>query len=183
MKKSRFAVIMQSTALLTGLVTCAAAVLYSKVHFPFLLTLAITFGTTFYHFAIRLAVGTLVPNRFDYRCRWFRPMPFEAALYKRLRLKHWKKNMPTYDPRLFSLQHNTLEQIIRNMCQAEVVHEIIILFSFVPILFSLLWDTFWVFLITSVFAACIDLIFVMLQRYNRPRLVRLLRSGKKGSAI
>ena len=81
--------------------------------------------------------------------------------------------MPTYDPRLFSLKENTLDEIVNNMCQAEVVHEIIILLSFIPLLFSMVWDAFFVFLITSLLAALLDLSFVMMQRYNRPRILRL----------
>ena len=83
--------------------------------------------------------------------------------------------MPTYNPKLFSLQENSLEEILCNMCQAEVVHEVIILLSFVPLAFSLVWDSFFVFLITSVLAAGFDLLFVMLQRFNRPRVAKLAR--------
>ena len=86
--------------------------------------------------------------------------------------------MPTYDPRLFSLTENTPQQLTANMCQAEVVHEVIVLGSFLPLLFTLFWGSFPVFLITSVLAAGVDTLFVMLQRYNRPRVLRLLQ--KKG---
>ena len=82
--------------------------------------------------------------------------------------------MPTYDPSAFSMKEHTLEQVIRNMCGAEIVHEIIIVFSFIPISFSLLFGDFPVFLITSLAAALYDSIFVIIQRYNRPRLVRIL---------
>lgn len=183
MKRSKFAAAMQDIAVCTGLLTFIITVLYLWLGYPFLLTLAITFGTTFYHFAIRLIVGALVPNCFDYHAKWFRPLWFEDTLYRKLRLKRWKKQMPTYDPRRFCMQHNTPQQIIGNMCQAEVVHEIIILFSFVPLLFSLLWDTFAAFLITSVLAAAVDLIFVMMQRYNRPRFVRILETKKERSSL
>jgi len=135
---------------------------------------AITFGTTFYHFAMRLLVGALVPNRFDYEKRWFRVSTLETALYRRLGLKRWKGQLPTYNPRLFSLEENTPEQIVCNMCQAEIVHEVIIALSFVPLLFSSVWDSFWVFLITSVLAAGFDLLFVMLQRFNRPRMIKFM---------
>ena len=90
-----------------------------------------------------------------------------------MRVKHWKDHLPTYDPRLFSLQDNSLECIVKNTCQAEVVHEVIMVCSFLPLLASLLWGDFWVFMATSVTAALIDSVFVMLQRYNRPRLMRL----------
>ena len=174
MKTSKFAAVMQFTAIFTAILTGLLVLFYLQFRLAVLLSLAITFGTTCYHFAIRLLIGALVPNRFDYRCRWFQPQKFEAALYKKLRLKHWKARIPTYNPTLFSLEDNTLEQIVCNMCQAEVVHEFIILFSFLPLLFSSVLDGFWPFLITSVLAAAFDSLFVMLQRFNRPRIIKML---------
>lgn len=173
MKKITFPRIMIGTAVVSGFVALTAMLLYLHSGAGWLSTLAITAFTTFYHFTMRLVVGALIPNTFCPTSRWFHPHPFEAALYKRLRVRKWKDRMPTYDPRLFSLQDNTLEGILRNMCQAEVVHEVIVLCSFIPLLFSLIWGTFGVFLITSLMAAALDLSFVMLQRYNRPRILRL----------
>lgn len=175
MKKITFPRIMIGTTWISGLVALGAALLYRLTEAGWLLSLAITFFTVFYHFAMRLTVGALIPNTVCPTSRWFQPRPFEAPLYKRLRVKKWKDRMPTYDPRLFSLQDNTLEGIVRNMCQAEVVHEVIALCSFIPLLFSLMWGTFGVFLTTSLLAAALDLSFVMLQRYNRPRILRLIK--------
>ena len=174
MKTSNFAKTMQIAAIFTAAMTLLFSFLYLYWKQSVLLPLAITFGTTCYHFTMRLFIGAVVSNRFDYHCRWFQPRQFEATLYKKLRLKQWKKQMPTYNPRLFSLEDNSLEQIVCNMCQAEVVHEVIIVFSFVPLFFSKAFDSFWQFLITSVLAAGFDLIFVMLQRFNRPRIVKML---------
>lgn len=168
------------SAAFTGLVTVLTALGYAFLSTGWLLTLAICFGTTFYHFAMRLLVGLLVPAHLDHRHSWFQPKAFEAPLYKRLRVKQWKDRMPTYDPRLFSLTENTLEDIIGHTCQAELVHEIIVILSFLPLLFSLIWDSFPVFLITSVLAAAIDCLFVVLQRYNRPRLVKILTKQQSG---
>ncbi len=81
--------------------------------------------------------------------------------------------MPTYDPSQFSLTENALEQVIRNMCGAEIVHEIIMLCSFLPLLVIPVFGAWPVFLITSVLAALFDSLFVMAQRYNRPRLERI----------
>lgn len=179
MKISKFAITMQITAVCTSVLTVLFAILHAYYTLPVFLSLAITFGTTCYHFSMRLLVGALVSDRFDYHNPWFQPKGFEAALYKKLQLKRWKLKMPTYTPRLFSLQDNSLEQIVCNMCQAEVVHEIIIPFSFIPLLFSTVWGSFAVFFITSVLAACFDLLFVMLQRYNRPRIVKMLKNHSK----
>ena len=45
--------------------------------------------------------------------------------------------------------------------------------SFLPLLTVPLFDEFAVFFLTSLVAAMYDSIFVMAQRYNRPRLVRI----------
>ena len=182
MKTSKFAATMQITAICTALLTLVFFCLYALWGQPVILSLTITFGTTFFHFIMRLIVGTLIPNRFSYRSRWFQPRRFETALYKKLRLKHWKGQMPTYNPKLFSLQDNSLEQIARNMCQAEVVHEVIILFSFIPLLFSRPLDAFVPFLVTSILAAGFDLLFVILQRFNRPRIIKMLELQTRRSA-
>ena len=86
--------------------------------------------------------------------------------------------MPTYQPELFSPKEHTWDEIAQAMCQAEVVHEIIIIFSFLPIAASIIWESFWVFFITSILAAMFDLSFVIMQRYNRPRVVKIAKKEK-----
>lgn len=179
MKKMTFRTGILLCAACSGVLTAAAFLLYRLFPAGWLQSVAITLLTTFYHFAMRLLVGGVIPNHFDFRSRWFQPKPFEAGLYKALKVKAWKAHMPTYDPRLFSLAENTPQQLIANMCQAEVVHEVIILCSFLPLLFTVFWGSFPVFFITSILAAGVDALFVMLQRYNRPRILRLLQ--KKGN--
>lgn len=177
--KRTFPLVMKSIAAGTALLTALFSLLYHRFGSNWLLSAAITFGTVCYHFAMRLLVGAVIPNRFQYNSAWFQLKAWEASLYRKLHVRVWKKHVPTYDPRLFSLEENTLEQIVSNMCQAEVVHEVIMLCSFIPVLFTLVFGSFWVFLLTSVCSAALDLAFVCLQRYNRPRLVRILQKELK----
>lgn len=169
---------MKSTALITSAVTALLAVVYRIYPYGWMLTCAISFGTTAYHFTMRLLVGYLVLKitgySFDYRSRWFSPRKWEPAFYRTLRVKSWKQGIPTYDPSSFSLKAHPLKQVIRNMCGAEIVHEIIIVLSFIPISFSLVFGSLPVFVVTSLLAAAYDSIFVIVQRYNRPRLIRIL---------
>jgi len=166
-----------------SLILTAAFALCSR-YFPgrVFLSLAITSGTVFYHFFMRLLVGhainSLLHNQTDYRKKWFRPLAFEKKLYSFLKVKKWKRNMPSYDPSLFSAELHTPEEIVQAMCQAEIVHEVIILLSFLPLVFSLWFDSFWVFFVTSLLSACFDLLFVIMQRYNRPRLLRIIDRKK-----
>lgn len=142
------------------------------------LSFAITFGTFFYHFAMRLLVGHLVNhimrNKAEYRKPWYQLHPCEAKLYKWLKVKKWKGNMPTYDPSVFDPKLHSWGEIVQAMCQAEIVHEVIAVLSFLPLFAAIPFGTFPVFLLTSLLAAAYDLSFVIMQRYNRPRILRFI---------
>lgn len=144
-----------------------------------LLSLLITSATFLYHFAMRLIVGyavnAILKNNVDYTKKWFKPKKWEEKLFSALNIKKLKRNTPTYSPQNYDLRKNSLENIIKVTCQAEIVHEIIILLSFLPIVAYLFFGALWVFIITSLISACIDGYFVLVQRYNRPRLVKLLQ--------
>lgn len=158
--------------------TLLCVVLYGFTHTGFFRVLAISFGTAAYHFAMRLAVGTgihlLLRNHVNYRARWFQVSEGEKKLYKKLNVQKWKAKMPTYDPESFDPKRHSWDALAQAMCQAELVHEAIILLSFVPVFAAIPFGAFWVFMITSLLSACIDAAFVIMQRYNRPRLLRLL---------
>jgi len=153
------------------------------VGFHWTLSFAITFGTFFYHFAMRLLVGHILNhimgNRADYTRPWYQLRSFEPRMYRILKVKKWKGNMPTYDPRVFDPKLHTWEEIVQAMCQAELVHEIIMVLSFLPLLAAIPFGTFWVFFITSLLAAMYDLAFVIMQRYNRPRIIKIISKNAR----
>ena len=175
-KTISFAKVMQTSAVLSFTATVVFVLLYRRYPQSWIFAAAITSGTTFFHFSMRLLVGTIVPLcvKQPMQYRWFQQKRFEPKLYQKLNVKQWKDRMPTYDPASFSLQENTLQQIVDNCCISEAVHEVIVLFSFVPLAFALWWGAFPVFLLTSLFAAAFDSCFAIMQRYNRPRLLRIL---------
>ena len=90
-------------------------------------------------------------------------------------VRKWKKHIPTYNPESFDLAMFSLEEVIHHMCVSELVHETIVVLSFVPLFAVCIWGEFYVFLITSILSAAFDTLFIILQRYNRPRLIRLLQ--------
>ena len=173
--------VMKGCAVLSVALTILFTVLFYTCSFP--ISLAITFGTFSYHFCMRLLVGEVfnlvLKNRVDYNRKWFQVGERETRLYKLLRIKNWKASMPTYDKTLFDPKLHTWDEIAQAMCQAELVHETIIVFSFVPIIASIWFGDFPVFLITSVLAACYDLLFVLMQRSNRPRVLKIV--GRTGA--
>ncbi len=177
MIQNPFAFTLKASAVFFSLAAAGLTVLYSIYSWTWCLTAAISTGVTAYHFGMRLFAGWLVPavtgNRFDYRKSWFQPRFWEPKLYKKLNLRKLKKHLPTYDPRQFDLAQNSLFQIIQNTCGAEIVHEVIMVFSFLPLILVPRFGELGVFLITSVAAALVDSLFVMAQRYNRPRLIKI----------
>lgn len=174
---------MKRLALCSGLLTLAGTLLWLLLRWEILLPVTITTGTVFYHIAIRLLIGQVfdrfLPNGVSYRNPRFQPAPWEKTIYEKLRVKRWKNKMPTYTPIEFQSTAHSWKSIVRAMCKAELIHEVNVVVSFVPIFFSLWLGAFPVFAVTSVLAAGYDLLFVILQRYNRPRVLRLvLREGR-----
>ena len=173
---SRF---MRITAFLTVAAAICFFVVYHAAGDGVFLTLAIMFGTIAYHFCMRLSVGLLfnifMNNKADYTKPWFVVGKRKQKLYQWLKVKKWKRFMPTFDPKLFDPAVHSWDEIAQAMCQAELVHETIVVLSFLPIISSVWFGDLAVFIITSVLAALLDLIFVIMQRYNRPRVIRLIK--------
>ena len=166
-----------TTAILTvAFIICLLIFLVTKN--AIIQTLAITVGITAYHFVMRLAVGLVVnlimKNKANHNSFWFREKGFEGKLFKIIGIKKWKKYLPTYSPDTFDTSKKTLKEIVGATCQAEIVHETIMVFSLLPIILIPYLGAAVAFIITSVLSALIDFAFVMLQRYNRPRLVKVI---------
>lgn len=178
-----FAEIIKKSAVLFVLMTILTVIIYRFVPNGVIFSIAITFGTISYHFLMRLAVGYVINglyhNHFDYRRRCFQPKAFEKRLYEVLKVKRWKDKMPTYAPEMLDLKQHTWEEIAGAMCQSEVVHKTIAVLSLLPILASCIFGAFWVFVITSVLAAGVEMMFVIMQRYNRPRVIKMIERNVK----
>ena len=158
--------------------TLLTTALYVATSLDILLTLAITLGTFFYHFAIRLslsfAFNNLIAKSYNPQSRWFRVSEKEHSLYVKLNVKNWKRKMPTYNPSEFDPRLHSWVEIAQATCKSEVIHEVISLLSLLPILAGVWVGAFPVFIITSLIMALFDLAFVAIQRYNRPRIERLI---------
>ncbi len=178
-----FAKIIKISTLVLVMLTIIFTLIYQCNPNTAVLSMAITFGTICYHFLMRLVVGYVINgifhNKFNYNKKWFRERRFEKRLYEVLKVKKWKDKMPTFAPDMLDLKIHTWEEIAGAMCQSEVVHSIIVVLCFVPVLATFIWGTFWVFFITSVISACVESMFVIMQRYNRPRVIRMIEKEKK----
>lgn len=145
-----------------------------------LLPVYVTLLTVTYHFVMRIVVGQAVTVRyrnrkFDLDSPGFRSHKFEPRLYEILRVRRWKGRLITAKPEQFDVRHLSAEALLHNMAQAELVHRIIMPLSFVPLLLIIPYGAAPVFVITSIAACLIDLAFVIIQRYNRPRVMGYLR--------
>ena len=168
---------MKHTALVSAAIAVVCAALAALGGPGMVLTAAITAGTVFYHMSVRLLIGCAfdrhMNNRADCTKRWYQPARWEAPLYEKLGVKRWKRRMPTYESGLFDPSLHSWREIAEAMCQAELVHEACAAASFLPLMFSAWFGAASVFLLTSLLAAVYDMMFVALQRYNRPRVLRL----------
>ena len=173
---------MKRIAIISVLLTVAFGVLYQTISNSVIFSLMITSGTIAYHFIIRLLIGTMVnwkmKNKADVTKKWYYVSVSELKLYDKLKVKKWKNKMPTYDEDTFDVSKHTWEEIIQATCQSEIVHEVNALFSFFPIVASVWFGSFGVFLITSTLGAAFDMMFVCMQRFNRSRLLKMVTKRK-----
>lgn len=142
----------------------------------------ITAFTIMYHFWVRIIMGNvskLFKKHISYKQWWFNEKSFEEGLYKLLRVKEWKGKALTYNPESFSLKEHSLEEIANTMTKSEVDHWINEVISLTTILFAIPWGKLWIFLITAIVAMIFDSQFIIIQRYNRPRVIKLIEKGKQ----
>ena len=99
---------------------------------------------------------------------------FEKPLYKLLKVKQWKEKALTYNPESFSLKEHSLDEIANTMAKSEVDHWINEAISVSTMFFAIMWGQFWIFCITAVAAMIFDSQFIIIQRYNRPRVLKAL---------
>ena len=110
---------------------------------------------------------------------WFKERFFEKKLYKLLRVRKWKEKVLTYNPDHFSTKLHTYDEIANTMAKSEVDHWINELIALSSILFALIWGQFWIFLITAIAAMIFDSQFIIVQRYNRPIVLRVAQKRKQ----
>lgn len=174
-------------AVIVLLLTVVLSLVYESNRIVILFSLAITMGTIAYHIWMRLLVGlafdSLMCNKADISNRWYQIRTWEKKLYKTLGVKKWKTKMPTFVPDYFSHNTHSWDEIAQAMCQSELVHEVIVILSFVPIITSIWFGALPVFIITSTLAALFDLIFVIIQRYNRTKIIMLMRRQRNERGI
>ena len=147
-----------------------------------ILWIGITAFTILYHLWVRIIMGNvskLFRNNINYNQSWFKERKFEKKLYEFLKVKKWKGSALTYNPEQFSLKDNSLESILNTMTKSEVDHWINEVISITTIFFGFIWGKTWIFVITALAAMIFDSQFIIIQRYNRPRVIKLIEKQNK----
>ena len=139
--------------------------------------------TIMYHFWVRIIMGNvskLFKKYINYKHWWFKERKFEKKLYKILRVKEWKGKALTYNPEQFDLKENSLETIANTMAKSEVDHWMNEAISVSTMFFGFIWKQLWsAFIISAIVAMIFDSQFIIIQRYNRPRVMRILEKENK----
>ena len=128
-------------------------------------------------------LGRLLPkNRFDPESVWFRCHRFEqnGKIYEKLRIKRWQNRVPDMSKifpwampakKLSSDFKTQLPRMLEETCVAEFIHWLLCLTG----LYGLtLWPGPGGLILYILYVAVFNLPFILIQRYNRPRLLRLL---------
>ena len=154
------------------------------------LWIGITSFTVTYHFWGRIILGNvskLFKKYINYKQWWFKERKFEKKLYEILKVKKWKGKALTYNPEQFDLKQNSLDQILNTMVKSEVDHWINEVISITTMFFGLIWGETWIFVLTAIAAMIFDGQFIVIQRYNRPRVIKVLvrqnRVDEKSKAV
>ena len=143
-----------------------------------ILWIGIIVFTVMYHFWVRIIMGNvskLFKRHLNYKQWWFKEKSFEKGIYKFLRVKEWKGKALTYNPELYSLKENSLEEIANTMVKSEVDHWINEVISLSTLLFIIPWGRAWAFVMSAIVAMIFDSQFIIIQRYNRPRVLKILK--------
>ena len=177
-KWSKPKTIMNEIAIVSTMLTIILFIIHRFFDIEIIETLGITFLTISFHFDIRLAIGSIVPlfkSSINVNNKWFKLNKIENKLYEIMRVKKWKSKAPTYEPDEFNVEKHTYKEIVVNMCNSEIVHEINVLISYLLLIFIIWFGSPIVFILTSILASIYDLQFVIIQRYNRPRIIKIMK--------
>ena len=96
-----------------------------------------------------------------------------------MKVKNWKGKVLTYNPELFSLKDYSMEDIARTTTKAETDHWTNELISLSTLVFGLLWGEMLIFALTAVLAMLFDGQFIIIQRFNRPRVLKVIEQQKR----
>jgi len=102
-----------------------------------------------------------------------------GRLYDKIGIRRWKDKVPDMSNFLKNLvkkeikAESTSADILRQIqetCVAEMIHFVLILLSLAVFFY---WRSKWAILFEAIYIFILNLPFILIQRYNRPRLIKL----------
>lgn len=133
-------------------------------------------------------VRFIVPKKLFNENRWlFKEREFEGSFYRRIKVNKWKDKLPDAE-KLIHFQRSCLpcdidqtyiNRFITECCIAELGHLSVGIagFSSLFLVFTLPCEIRFISMLVFLFFSILDLfvqsLFVIIQRYNRPRLIKL----------
>lgn len=135
-------------------------------------------------------VGQALPRaHFDPQNFPYRSADWEngGKVYEKLGIKHWKDRLPDMSKimpdmvkkKMSAVKSQGMDVLIAETCVAECVHWALILLSLGIFFF---WRGAWAVVFWLVYNLLGNLPFIIIQRYNRPRLVMLEQRRKRRAA-
>ena len=124
------------------------------------------------------------PQKFPYRSAdWENG----GKVYEKLGIKHWKDRLPDMSKimpdmvrkKMSAVKSQGMDVLIAETCVAECVHWALMLLSLGIFFF---WRGVWAVVFWLVYNLLGNLPFIIIQRYNRPRLVMLEQRRKRRAA-
>ena len=120
---------------------------------------------------------------YDYTRSYYKVSDKEKQILSVLKVSRWKDALPQFNmlfdkSTIGNISAEHIQAFIRETCKAEIVHLSIAVLGFLSLLFPVTlndMEYFPLYLCIAVFIALCQLPFVLIQRYNRPRLLRLLK--------
>lgn len=123
-----------------------------------------------------------VPRNFDPSAFPFKPFAFEdhGKIYEKLGIKKWKDSLPDMSRYLkwltpknlkAGVSHSHISILIQESCIAGLSHGILAILSHAVLIW---WKNSWAYVFLAVYNLLFNLPYIMIQRYNRPRFIRML---------
>ncbi len=115
---------------------------------------------------------------FDYKKRIFAVSEFEINFYSNINIKHWQNKLPDMSriaPHIMPAKsmkcdyRSNISKMINETCVAEIIHFALCVLGFGC---AFIWHGAWGIIASALYCIC-NIPFIMIQRYNRPRLIRL----------
>lgn len=168
---------------------------YQSFTFVSYITIILTIFWLSVNIFIPWIVRFIVPNElFNENNFLFKERKFESSFYRKIKVTKWKNKLPDAG-KLIHFQRDSLPQdidenyinrFIKECCIAELGHLAVGIIGFASLFFVFLipgdkkLEHLLIFLLLAVMDFFIQMLFIIIQRYNRPRLIKLRKLYSKG---